>query len=202
MMKGQRDTTYPYYDILCLGEYRKPPNYRDITNKVGLSDWSNSKYNMAMAFDKNVWRKIHSCYKQFCNFDDYNWDWTLLHISTSCLKEKLKVMYMKAPRAFHIGECGVHTKGKKCDMEAAVKNTKTFLSAIKPNLYPETLVFETYLPNRAAKVTKPFGGWGDLRDRQLCLNISENYLKPQRTLEEQEFAFLPLITRLFEIPEH
>ena len=26
LMKGQRDTTYNNYDILCLGEYRKPLN--------------------------------------------------------------------------------------------------------------------------------------------------------------------------------
>ena len=197
MMKSQRDISYLNYDILCLGEYKKPPNYQSITNKVGLSDWSNSKNNMGMAFDRSGWQKIHSCFKQFCEFDDYNWDWSLLHISTGCLKEKLKVMYMKAPRAFHIGECGVHTQGKKCDMEAAVKNTKSFLTSVKTLLYPEHLVFEAYIANRDAKPTKPYGGWGDKRDQQLCLNISENYLRPTKT-SNIGFSLGPLLTRLFE----
>ena len=198
MMKDQRDLNYAGYDILGLGEYKKPPNYPYLIDRVGLSDWSNSKYNMAMSFDKNTWKKIHSCFKEFCEYDDYNWDWSLLHISTKCLKEKLRVMYMKAPRSFHIGECGVHAKGKKCDIEASFKNTKDFLYAMKVHLFPEKLVFDPYIANRDAKRTKPFGGWGDKRDVQLCLNISENYLIPQ-TSSDTKFSLTPLITKLFEI---
>ena len=37
-------------------------------------------------------------------FDDYNWDWSLQHISHHCLKEKLQVVMSKGPRVFHIGE--------------------------------------------------------------------------------------------------
>lgn len=43
-------------------------------------------------------------FQEFCNFDDYNWDWTLQHLSMKCIPDKIKVMKMKATRVFHIGE--------------------------------------------------------------------------------------------------
>jgi alpha-1,6-mannosyl-glycoprotein beta-1,2-N-acetylglucosaminyltransferase len=49
-------------------------------------------------------------YKDLChmtgNYDDYNWDWSLQHVSQQCLKLKLHAMVVKGPRVFHIGECG------------------------------------------------------------------------------------------------
>ena len=43
-------------------------------------------------------------FQLFCTFDDYNWDWSLQHISMTCIPQRLKVMVMKSPRIFHIGE--------------------------------------------------------------------------------------------------
>jgi len=40
----------------------------------------------------------------FCRFDDYNWDWSLNYIGVSCTQNKFRVMIMKSPRVFHIGE--------------------------------------------------------------------------------------------------
>jgi len=40
----------------------------------------------------------------FCRFDDYNWDWSLNYIGVSCTLNKFRVMIMKAPRIYHIGE--------------------------------------------------------------------------------------------------
>ena len=37
-------------------------------------------------------------------YDDYNWDWSLQHVSLNCMKEKMQVMLSKGPRVFHIGE--------------------------------------------------------------------------------------------------
>ena len=72
--------------------------------QVELTQWLSSKHNMGMAFTRDVWQKIHSCATVFCQFDDYNWDWSLFHVSMTCLKAKLSVMLIKGPRVFHIGE--------------------------------------------------------------------------------------------------
>ena len=41
--------------------------------------------------------------QQFCSFDDYNWDWTMCSLQGSCYHKTMKVMSLKAPRAYHIG---------------------------------------------------------------------------------------------------
>ena len=72
--------------------------------KVVVTPWASDKHNMGMVFDRRMWRKLHSCSTQFCSFDDYNWDWSLRHVSQECLDTKLKVIMVKAPRVFHVGE--------------------------------------------------------------------------------------------------
>lgn len=54
-----------------------------------------------LAADLNVIRLL---FQEFCRYDDYNWDWSLNFIGTSCTESKLKVMVMKSPRIYHIGE--------------------------------------------------------------------------------------------------
>ena len=70
-----------------------------------LTDWVSSKHNMGMAFTRTVWNKIRKCSTIFCTYDDYNWDWSLQKISTTCVKpNNLKVLVLRGPRIFHIGE--------------------------------------------------------------------------------------------------
>ncbi len=67
--------------------------------------WQSAKHNMGMAFTRSLWRKIHNCRQIFCNYDDYNWDWSLQRVSLECFKtKKLEVLMIKGPRVFHIGE--------------------------------------------------------------------------------------------------
>lgn len=86
--------------------------------KVDLLPWSSSKHNMGMAFNRSVWKNFQQCSELFCSVDDYNWDWSLLHVAQQCLpslfgdptnvkmKSKfiLGALVLKAPRVFHIGE--------------------------------------------------------------------------------------------------
>ena len=73
---------------------------------------------MGMAFNRSVWKNFQQCSELFCSVDDYNWDWSLLHVAQQCLpslfgdptdvKTKSKfilgALVLKAPRVFHIGE--------------------------------------------------------------------------------------------------
>lgn len=43
------------------------------------------------------------------SIDDYNWDWSLQHVSQQCLRKKLHAMVVKGPRVFHIGEWFVYS---------------------------------------------------------------------------------------------
>lgn len=62
---------------------------------------------MGFAFNRTTWRDIVHCANHFCTYDDYNWDWSLQHVSQQCLHNKLHAMVVKGPRVFHIGEWSV-----------------------------------------------------------------------------------------------
>ena len=136
--------------------------------------WESAKHNMGMAFKRDLWRKIHSCKEYFCNFDDYNWDWSLQHLSKQCFKSKLEVMLVKGPRVFHIGECGVHHKKRKCEAGTVVKKVQDILSKAKSFMFPTELRVLKAAPKKSKshKNSKGNGGWGDHRDRALCLNMA------------------------------
>ena len=136
--------------------------------------WESAKHNMGMAFKRDLWRKIHSCKEYFCNFDDYNWDWSLQHLSKQCFKSKLEVMLVKGPRVFHIGECGVHHKKRKCEAGTVVKKVQDILSKAKSFMFPTELRVLKATPKKSKnhKNSKGNGGWGDHRDRALCLNMA------------------------------
>ena len=69
-----------------------------------IVSWVSGQHNMGMSFTRTEWNKIRQCSDHFCKYDDYNWDWSLQHVSLNCIQEELKVMMIKGPRVFHIGE--------------------------------------------------------------------------------------------------
>ena len=79
-------------------------NFTSPFPKVDVTLWVSSKHNMGMAFDRTTWKKLWACRDSFCKFDDYNWDWSLQHMSKQCFQTKLEVLLVKGPRVFHIGE--------------------------------------------------------------------------------------------------
>jgi alpha-1,6-mannosyl-glycoprotein beta-1,2-N-acetylglucosaminyltransferase len=60
---------------------------------VEVTEWVSSKHNMGMAFTREQWGRILGCSDLFCRYDDYNWDWSLQHISNHCFKQKLQVTH-------------------------------------------------------------------------------------------------------------
>jgi len=144
--------------------------------RVDITTWESAKHNMGMAFTRDFWRKIHNCREFFCNYDDYNWDWSLQHMSKQCFATKLEVLLVKGPRVFHIGECGVHHKKKQCDTTKVTKKVKDILVKAKSYLFPTDLVVARVVPKRVKKQKNPKGngGWGDHRDRALCMNMASS----------------------------
>ena len=171
-MKNQRYINGSIYDILSLGTHAtKLSRIKDNFMKVGFTYWNQGKHNMGMAFDRILWDKIKSCKQAFCNFDDYNWDFSLLHVSTACLEVKLRVMFLKGPRIFHMGKCGFHNKkDDECNTEEVVRKIVSKLEELQPLLYPKSLSFEDF---KSTKIRDPkgFGGWGDKRDQELCMKM-------------------------------
>jgi alpha-1,6-mannosyl-glycoprotein beta-1,2-N-acetylglucosaminyltransferase len=164
----KKDTFCQNCKILSLGSYLKNYNsYRTDINKLGIHTWFSSKHNMGMALNSSVWSEIKQCAKLFCTFDDYNWDWSLLTVSVNCMKEKMRVITLKAPRVIHVGECGTHSK--HCDnIYKATAAASALFRQVSDVLFPEHFNV-TEISKRMLKPSKPNGGWGDPRDQALCL---------------------------------
>lgn len=151
------------------------PNLYSATQKVEITPWHSSMHNMGFAFNRTVWGHIMALQSQFCAYDDYNWDYSLLHLSQNMPgREKFKVIVCKGPRVFHIGECGFHHKKSNCNASTVISKVQKLLQNAKPYLFP-TRVSATVTAGGAKhnkKLVKGNGGWGDIRDQELCANMT------------------------------
>ena len=149
--------------------------YLQAANAATRFPWDPTKHNMGMGFNKTTWEHIKACGRRFCTYDDYNWDWTMLRLSSDrCFGSgNLNTLVLDSPRAFHTGtSCGVHQQNRaNCNPQAVVDGIEARLSSSEHAMYPASLnVDVAYRPVRDAIL--PNGGWGDHRDRDLCLTMA------------------------------
>ncbi|XP_026677949.1 alpha-1,6-mannosyl-glycoprotein 2-beta-N-acetylglucosaminyltransferase [Diaphorina citri] len=71
---------------------------------------------------------------------------------------------------FHIGECGVHHKNN-CESTAVISQVQKILQKASRYFYPDHLSV-TYSAVKKKPLKKGNGGWGDVRDHELCMNIT------------------------------
>ncbi|KAG9443480.1 hypothetical protein H6P81_014820 [Aristolochia fimbriata] len=132
--------------------------------------------NVGYAFNRTVWRKIHERAREFCFFDDYNWDITMW--ATVYPSWGTPVYTLRGPRrsAAHFGRCGLHQgQGKQNCMDNGGFNAGLEVADNVPNINSRWHV-HVYKNQEGYKAGfKGWGGWGDERDRQLCLNFAVMY---------------------------
>lgn len=159
-------------DFINLGMYNKA---KVLTNRASAGIWNAGKNNMGFGMDRSTWNLIKNCSKFFCTYDDYNWDWSLNQLGKACplFRRDLKVLDMKSPRIFHIGTCGTHHH-KSCNEAHQARTARDFLTRQAANLFPSQLTLDHGLyPALSRKKIKPYGGWGDTRDHNLCMKFME-----------------------------
>ncbi|XP_047334381.1 alpha-1,6-mannosyl-glycoprotein 2-beta-N-acetylglucosaminyltransferase [Impatiens glandulifera] len=133
--------------------------------------------NVGYAFNRTVWRKIHKKAKEFCFFDDYNWDitmWVTVYPSFGG-----PVYSIRGPRtsAVHFGKCGLHQgQGEKtsCIDNGMVKmevEEKDKIGNIKSGWGVQVLTDQ----NGYKGGFRGWGGWGDNRDHQMCMDFADMY---------------------------
>ncbi|KAL2474471.1 beta-1 [Abeliophyllum distichum] len=133
--------------------------------------------NVGYSFNRTVWRKIHRKAREFCSFDDYNWDitmWAEVYPSFGG-----PVYTLRGPRtsAVHFGKCGLHQgQGEKssCIDNGAVNIEVEDIDRV-PNFQSNWGV-HVYKHQEGYKAGfRGWGGWGDVRDHQLCLEFAKMY---------------------------
>lgn len=165
--------------FINLGTYKSDNAYQQYSHLAQIHEWAAGEHNMGFGMNRNVWNQIRDCSNFFCNFDDYNWDWTLQAVGLRCLKSNFKVLVMLCPRIVHLGNCGIHHTNLGCDPINSAKQLQDKIIKEYVNLFPQSIellhsekvVKQAFMPNPYG-----FGGWGDERDRKLCLRyITESF---------------------------
>lgn len=133
--------------------------------------------NVGYSFNQTIWRKIHRKAREFCFFDEYNWDitmWATVYPSFGG-----SVYSLRGPRtsAVHFGKCGLHqghADNKACIDNGMVKVDVQEIDRIA-NIKSQ---WQVQVSNNQAGYKagfKGWGGWGDERDHKLCLNFARMY---------------------------
>ncbi|NWR81459.1 MGAT2 acetylglucosaminyltransferase, partial [Centropus unirufus] len=163
-----RERECPECQVVSLGTYSPiRGGFAGRADKAEVKTWKSTEHNMGMAFGRDTYQKLIECTDAFCTYDDYNWDWTLQHLTVSCLPKFWKVLVPEIPRVFHTGDCGMHHK-KACRPAAQSAKIEALLSTNQQYLFPETMtVSKRYSMAPLAPHVKN-GGWGDIRDHELC----------------------------------
>lgn len=134
--------------------------------------------NIGYSFNRTTWRKIHMKAREFCFFDDYNWDitmWATVYPSFGG-----PVYTLRGPRAsaVHFGKCGLHQghgDKKVCIDKGSVNVIVEDIDKVANiNSKWNVHVYE-HQPGYKAGF-KGWGGWGDDRDHRLCLKFADMYL--------------------------
>ncbi|CAJ2673723.1 unnamed protein product [Trifolium pratense] len=133
--------------------------------------------NIGYTFNRTVWGKIHNKARDFCFFDEYNWDitmWATVYPSFGG-----SVYTLRGPRtsAVHFGKCGLHQgqeENKAC-IDNGMANILVEDHDKVANIDSDWDVhFHKNQPGYKAGF-KGWGGWGDDRDRHLCLSFADMY---------------------------
>jgi len=137
-----------------------------------------------VAIRRDVFAKIKTHGKEYCTWDDYNWDWSLVHLMA---KKELpfKVLSPGVLQVAHIGlEDGMHTNQtdlneiqnfgltKKQEMLQRMKIYLNKEGKLDP-FHNDVNVPHVQRISPPKQLQKGFGGWGHPADQEHCITLFE-----------------------------
>lgn len=166
-----KESKCPHCNIISLGTYESMTNYNTYGGQVNVLAWESSKHNMGMVLDKKFYDDLLEKSKEFCSYDDYNWDWSLQYVGSTVFKTGIHTMFIKTPHVMHMGCNGFH-KSSNCVIESLYDKFNNLMKEQNSYLFPKTLSIVS--DNQSKKRPgSPNGGWGDIRDQSLCQKYKE-----------------------------
>lgn len=88
--------------IYTLGNLEKSgKQFEKLSSKVSIAYW-HARYNLGMTISYTLWTTLVKYAEEFCNVDDYNWDWSLVYLAQQRLSYP-RVMWSSASRVIHLG---------------------------------------------------------------------------------------------------
>ncbi|XP_075700126.1 alpha-1,6-mannosyl-glycoprotein 2-beta-N-acetylglucosaminyltransferase [Rhinoderma darwinii] len=166
-MWNRKNEECPDCDVMTLGTYARLQTFSEKADKVEVKTWKSTEHNMGMAMSRETYQKLIQCTDTFCSYDDYNWDWTLQHLTVTCLPMFWKVIVPEVPRIYHTGSCGMHHK-KSCKPTTESAKLEALFTGNQNYLFPENVLISRRYSMAALSPHVKNGGWGDIRDHELC----------------------------------
>ncbi|CAK9190905.1 unnamed protein product, partial [Sphagnum troendelagicum] len=135
--------------------------------------------NVGYTFNRTVWQRIHDQATPFCTFDEYNWDITMWATIYPTFGGAMFTLRGPRTSAIHFGKCGLHAGYQKGSGLAGCKDNELHPQAVNDldkvlNIHPDWHVIKYEIRGYNLGF-KGWGGWGDKRDHQLCLQFSSMY---------------------------
>lgn len=179
LIQRQMPRECPQCNVIALGTYSEKLD-ESTYNKLEISSWTTNLHNMGMALNTTTWKSIRECAQHFCNYDEYNYDFSLQNINRKCLKKKLVTALIRGPRVFHLGDCGgIHHMNEHCDVNGKINELNANLREAKKHrlLFPEDLEISSVNLLQPTDALVNNGGWSDNRDQCLCLKMTHEKSK-------------------------
>ncbi|XP_049870358.1 alpha-1,6-mannosyl-glycoprotein 2-beta-N-acetylglucosaminyltransferase-like [Pectinophora gossypiella] len=193
-------TPLSQYEFLSLGTLTGDIVFDESkAYRVAVTSWDPQYHTAAMAFDVTTWNKIVSHFDLFCNVDEFSWSRSLFYLSLNKKGngDRFKVLSCDTPRAYKIKPQTLYERMLQLTSLDTVYRLLQIKTKYEDNLFPPTLEVYTDIELRSQEFNALFtfensGGWGDLRDKLLCQNMTIAKIKQvvfdmERYIQEQNF---------------
>ncbi|CAF1460454.1 unnamed protein product, partial [Didymodactylos carnosus] len=102
LMENKKPQLCPDCVFYTLGNLEKSgKQFNRVGGKVSIAYW-HARYNLGMTISYEFWTLLSKYAEEFCNLDDYNWDWSLVYLSQHRFNYP-KVLWSSATRLIHLG---------------------------------------------------------------------------------------------------
>jgi alpha-1,6-mannosyl-glycoprotein beta-1,2-N-acetylglucosaminyltransferase len=126
-----------------------------------------------MTMSRAVFDRFRQHAKQFCHFDDYNWDWSIVHLQGKGLLPHT-MLFPSRSQVRHIGTSeGMHTEKKDGDVSDYFSDRRKENSEKLDQHFKGTRFYGSVKVDRE-KRGKAYGGWGHPDDQAHCMKLLQS----------------------------
>ncbi|XP_077547795.1 alpha-1,6-mannosyl-glycoprotein 2-beta-N-acetylglucosaminyltransferase-like [Haemaphysalis longicornis] len=154
---------------LCMVGNMRGATASHMVDKVDLRLWKNNTNNLGIIITRDTWQAIRNCSNAFCTYDDYNWDLTLTGIAGTCFPPGSLAVSLSVSRVYHIGDSGMHPQPKR---KPGTLLQRALNSIPQGGFGSEGIKALQAAPPKFYRIPKLSGGWADVRDHQLCSELT------------------------------
>ncbi|CAF1362540.1 unnamed protein product [Rotaria sordida] len=202
-MEDEKERLCPECVSYTLGHQENAGReFNNVGSKVSIAYWP-ARHSLSMTISYSLWLSILQYAEEFCNVDEYNWDWSLIYLAQKRFNYS-RVMWSSAARVIHLGSCGTHHK-KGCSNQLDIaqwKETDKFYQLNHKYLFPTTSLTVHAKYEARHPFEQTYGGWSDVRDRQLLPTLAKTARKYLKTvaplLNNDEFNETKKIVEQFQ----